>query len=163
MKTATTAMCLCSLAVIAGCRLGGPAPIQAEKDGLTLAVKLPARKFAVGDTFTVRLTAGNATDKDMTITPKTAPPAIVRLWRQVASEWVEIKQYPAASSDPAAPWALPAGKERAFAVKVTVEKDWPMREPLRLTAEIRGRKDPVAGILIQAFPTKKECSRAKVY
>ena len=163
MKAATTVMCLCSLAVIAGCQQNGLPPVQAEKDGLALALKLPARKFAVGDTFTVRLTAANATDKDMTITPKTASLAIVRLWRQVASEWVEIKRYPAASSGTAAPGGLPAGKDRSFTVKVTVEKDWPMREPLRLTAEIRGRKDPVAGILIQAFATKKECDRAKVY
>jgi len=163
MKAATIAMCLCSLAVMAGCQPSGPPPIQVEKDGLALALKLPARKFVVGDTFTVRLTAANATDKDMTMTPKTAPLAVVRLWRQVASEWVQIKQYPAASSDPAAPWTLPAGKDRALAVKVTVERDWPVREPLRLTGEIQGRKDPVAGILIQAFPTKKECSRAKVY
>ena len=55
--------------------------------------------------------------------------------------WEEVKRYPQAETTTMNPWTLEANSHRTFEMQLTVQPDWPTGEPLRMTAELNGRKD----------------------
>ena len=99
----------------------------------------------------------------MTIRADSGALVYVRLWRHTGTAWEEINRFPAAAVMAVREWKLPAGGSHKVVMNVDVTPDWPTGEPLKLTAELNGRSDVRAAALVEAFATKQECDRAKVY
>jgi hypothetical protein len=145
-RPATVAVFLLA-AVVAGCastngsngdRTG---PAAAEKDHLRLELQVSDHELAVGDTFTVHATARNTGAEPIGITARSGALLIVRIWQETPVGWTTVKRYPEAAIMVIQPWTLAPGEQRAFEMKLTVGKDWPTAETLRLSAELNGRND----------------------
>ena len=117
------------------------APLRGAKDGLTIALEMPGRRFTVGQSFNVRLIAHNAGNRTIRIPAGPGAPMKVRIWRHTDMGWDEIKIYPRAAQLTTVPWQLAPGAKRSFPMLLTVEPDWPTHDTLALVAELNGRPD----------------------
>ena len=117
------------------------APPRGAKDGLEIALEVPGRRFTVGQSFNVRLTAHNTGNRTIRIHAGPGAPMKVRIWRRIAMDWDEIKIYPRAAQLTTVPWQLAPGARRDFKMLLTVEPDWPTHDTLALVAELNGRPD----------------------
>jgi len=117
------------------------APPLGAKDGLTIALEVPGRRFTVGQSFNVRLTAHNTGNRTIRIPAGPGAPMKVRIWRRIAMDWDEIKIYPRAAQLTTVPWQLAPGAKRSFPMLLTVEPDWPTHDTLAIVAELNGRPD----------------------
>lgn len=154
----STALVLCLLAVgLAGCpprRLppGGapppPAAASVVSGGLSVGIVVPTRHLAAGDEFEVRLVARNVSGAPIRIKAPSSTPIIVKLWRHTGVGWEEVKRYPRTDMMVMKIWTLAPGRERAFALRLRVEPDWPTGELLRITGELNGRPDAVPGVTL---------------
>lgn len=124
----------------------------AESDNLRLTLDVSERQVAIGDKLTVRLTARNTGSEPIDITARSGALMLVRIWRETPVGWTTVKQYPEAAIMIIRPWTLEAGEQRQFDMALTVDKDWPTAETIRLTAELNGRDDVRAGVKIEVAP-----------
>jgi hypothetical protein len=168
MKTLMTATIVLSLLVLGGCpseQMDQASGLTntATKDGLSVRLELPMRNLYWGQSVTATVVATNTSGRAITVQRPTQAPVLVKVWRHTVAGLEEVKRLPAASVMVAGTWKLEPGASRTFTLELPVERDWPTGEPLRITAELNGRPDVMAGGVIQVFSTQKECQRASVY
>jgi hypothetical protein len=113
----------------------------AQEDNLRLELEVSDHDLTVGDTFTVRATAGNTGREPVDITARSGALLIVRIWQETPVGWTTVKRYPEAAIMIIQTWTLAPGERRPFEMDLTVGKDWPTAETIRLTAELNGRDD----------------------
>jgi hypothetical protein len=126
-------------------------------------MSIQGRYFARGDSVPLRLLARNTSGQDLLIRADSGALVYVRLARHTSMAWEEVKRFPATAVTVARDWKLPAGDTHRFVMNLDVTPDWPTGEPLRLTAELNGRGDVQAAVLIEVFATRQECDRMKAY
>lgn len=161
MRTVTIAILLCGLFFAAGCQRHDEILWRAKADdGLVVTAGVPQRNYVRGDTVTVAVTARNTSGRYLAIPADSGAPVYATLWRRTAVGWEQVKRYPQTAVMVAAPWKLRGGKTYKCALNLPVEPDWPTGEPLKLTVELNGRDDVVAGGLIQVFATRADYDKA---
>ncbi|MFP3936698.1 MAG: hypothetical protein ACLFVW_00060 [Phycisphaerae bacterium] len=158
-KLATLLICvLAGGALLFGCagnngELDDPeVPRVTESDNLRLTLDVSDRQVAVGEKLKVRLTARNTGSEPIKITARSGALMRVRIWQETPIGWTTVKQYPEAAIMVITPWTLEAGRQRQFDMGLTVDKDWPTAETIRLTAELNGRSDVRVGAKIEVAP-----------
>ena len=123
--------------------------------GLELTVELAKRRFTVGETFTVQITARNLTEHSMKFAADSDALHRVRILQKDRMAWRQIRTYPESVMKARRHWVLPAGKTAGFTRRVQVRRDWPVDEPLRLTVELTGRPDVTCAIIVSVAPTRQ--------
>lgn len=139
-----------------------PAPAtRTARVDMALSLELPKRRFTMGEEFKIRLTARNISNRTVRIPVRPGGPIKVRIWRQVALGWDEIRVYPQAHRVTTHPWQLEPGQERSFEMVLTVEPDWPTHDTVAVLAELNGRPDLRARdtIRIAPAPTTAEADK----
>ncbi len=155
--------CLSVVAVLcAGCAAPEPQPVDpgepqmAEADGLQLKLEVSDHEVAVGDKLKVTLTAVNTHDEPINITSRTGALMLVHIWRETWAGWTTVKKYPEAATMAIVPWTLEAGEQREFDMDLTVGRDWPTAETIRLSAKLNGRPDVRPTVEIDVAPRDGE-------
>lgn len=136
--------------------MNGPAPRRqagssVRGEGMEVSVHVPKRQWRTGDTIPVEVTAVNTTDSPIGIVSPSGAPVLVRVMRPVRGSFERVRQYPQSATSNIVNWTLPANGARTYKLRVPVEPDWPVAEPLRLTAELNGypKYSPIVTITVQ--------------
>lgn len=154
--TAPLLTCLLA-AALAGCPpqagsgrpgLSPVASASAVSGGLSVGVVIPARNLAVGDEFQVKVIAENVAGGTIDIKAPSSTPIIVKLWRHTGVGWEEVNRYPRNDMMVMKIWSLAPRGRRTFSLRLRVGRDWPTGELLRITGELNGRPDAVAGVTL---------------
>ena len=161
MKRIAIAFLIIGVVSAAGCR--EPDEIlwrgQAD-DGLVVTAGVPQRNYIRGQTVTVDVAVRNTSGRDMAIQADSGALVYATLWRKTAIGWEQVKRYPQTAVMVAAPWKLASGKTYKCTLNLPVEPDWPTGEPLKLTVELNGRNDVVAGGYVQVFAAQADYDKA---
>lgn len=136
-----------SLGAVAGCPLGRDLPFQQgidqnqTKDGLRVELRVPRRSLVRGETVPVTVVARNLTKNEIVIPAETGALVYVTLWRRTEAGWEQVKRYPETAAQVLSHWRLAPKSSQNFPLNLRVAPDWPTGEPLRMTAELNGRKN----------------------
>ena len=133
---------------------------QAVKDGLGVELRVPRRSLVRGETVPITVTARNLGKKEMVIPATSGALVYVILWRKTAVGWERVKRYPETAVPVASTWRLAPGAAQPFPLNLPIAPDWPVGEPLRLTAELNGRPEVKPGGIIQVYLTCEEAEEA---
>ena len=123
-----------------------------EIDGLAVSLNIPSRLLTMRERFVLTVTAHNRTRQPMQIEAETGAPVYVRIFRHTGLVWEEIKRYPTSTTMIMSFWTLQPGAKRSFMMDMTVEPDWPVGEPLRITVELNGRAEVSPGVVVEVNP-----------
>jgi len=159
----TTLVCLtCGLiALSAGCGMmdrgmEGAATDQAVSrvrgKGMTISVSLPKRDWQIGEAIPVEATAVNNTGSAIDVVSPSGAPILVRVMRPSKGSFEQVRLYPSSATSNIINWTLPAHGSRTYKLMVPVEPDWPVAEPLRLSAELNGYPKYSPGVTITVRP-----------
>ena len=161
-------LCLVAMIVMTSLVVGCQQPVAGvaakdqavTTDGLKTTLTVSDRYVYVGQKLTVTLTAENTGAKAIEINSPSAAKALFTIAEQ-GGPWRTRR--PTMAAAVMTPWTLPAGESRTFQEVFTVAKDWPMATPLRLTGRINGRENATTEVSIEAYETKSQCDRKRVY
>jgi hypothetical protein len=111
------------------------------------------RQFArAGQDLHITLTARNTGLHTMEISARNSAPMLVTLWRYDSLKgWQRIAEYPQAAAFQLSPWKLSPFGQRTFEMTVPVDDTWPTNESIRLSAELNGRPDARAYVLVKVL------------
>lgn len=143
------------VAVLVGCQrqeIDTKPTNTVEIDGLAVSLDIPHQFLVVGEQFELTVTAHNMTRRPMRIDAETGALVYVRIFRHTGLVWEEVKRYPATAAMIMSPWTLQRTTRRDFVMQMTVEPDWPVGEPLRITAELDGRPDVSPEVIVEVGP-----------
>ena len=129
-------------------------------DGLVVTAGVPQRNYVRGDTIAVNVDVRNVGDSDIAIPADSGALVYATLWRRTTIGFEQVNRYPQTAVMVAAPWKLRGGKNYKCTLNLPVEPDWPTGEPLKLTVELNGRNDVVAGGYVQVFATQTDYDKA---
>lgn len=113
----------------------------ASQDGVYLVLDLPKTQFVPGESFTATVLIENQSDHMLQIEASSSALCKLHLMRPYITQWDTFKTYPEAAAMVITPWTLRPGERRTFAMPLTVEKDWPTYELIRMQAQINGLDD----------------------
>ncbi len=147
----TTMMLTAVMVVLCGCerpeiQLRKASTFKTSK--LAVTVDLPSLSYDRGDKMDVRVIVSNLTKKKMEVVSATRAVCKVKIWRQYVGEWDLVKTYPTSMILSPKVWQLDGGETRIFRMVVPVERDWPVGEELRVTAEMDGLDHGECGVVI---------------
>ncbi len=151
------ALIAAAVTVGAGCPAPGPTPLggQATSGDLLATIDVDTRIVRPGDTVNVTLTVRNTGGEPMVIEAPTSAPIIVAVWRyDLRFGWRRVREYPETALYRLTTWTLtPGGEgERTYEMPLTVEKDWPVLNRAKITAELNGRPGARPFVLIDVLP-----------
>ena len=151
LASVLAALCFAGCAPSASKTAGIVYSSTAAGDGLTVTLTLPRTVFVVGDRVTATITATNTTRRPIDIPADTGALVYVRIFRYMPVGWEEVKRYPQTATMVMSPWKLPPKAQRTFNLNLTVEPDWPAKEPLRMTAELNGRPKVTPVLIVRVL------------
>lgn len=129
-------------------------------DGLVVTASIPRRSYVRGDTVDIHIDVRNTSGRAIAIPADSGALVYATLWRRTTIGFEQVKRYPQTAVMVAAPWNLRSGKSYKCTLRLPVEPDWPTSEPLKLTVELNGRDDVVAGGYVQVFATQADYDKA---
>jgi len=165
MKISTVLLVPVVLLVVGGCAWFEPPEPPAKPaeihttttDGIELTVELPRRYFTAGQTINVRITARNVSTKAIEFESPSNALHRVTIWRRSSAGWRWVNSYPQAVMKVKRSWRLLPGQTVKYNQIVPVDRDWPVGELLRLTAELIGGPEARCSMMIAVeSPTKTE-------
>jgi hypothetical protein len=171
MKTAALTVSVVLLGLAMGCKPGQIKPSAATqpvrfnqtKEGLSLDLMVPQRNLVRGDKVEMTVVAKNVSDKPATVTANSGAPVFIRIYRKAGNAWEQVAQYPQTAAMVKHTWTLAPQEVRKFPMTIPVSPEWPVNEPLQITAELNGRPDLCPTGIIRVFLTRAQCNRASVY
>ncbi len=120
-----------------------PAPnrdtVSSEQFEVTMTVG--DQTVLAGEDIKVVLSITNKTEQPVEITANTGALTYVRVWRDTAVGWEQLRRYPQVTTMMMQPWTLGPGKTRTNVMRIPVEPNWPVAEPVRITGEWNGAAD----------------------
>ncbi|MDY7010005.1 MAG: hypothetical protein SVV80_04550 [Planctomycetota bacterium] len=161
MRRITIAFLVVGLVSAVGCQRSGEIIWRAQADdGLVVTAGVPQRNYVRGDTVDIDVKVSNTSIRDIPIPADSGALVYATLWRRTTIGFEQVKRYPQTAVMVAAPWKLASGKKYKCTLNLPVEPDWPTSEPLKLTVELNGRDDVVAGGYVQIFATQADYDEA---
>jgi len=161
MRALLVCLACAMVALAAGCTAdqditaGGPTSqvvSQVQGKNMTISVSLPKRDWQVGETIPVTVTAVNTTDRAVSVVSPSGAPVLVRVMRASKGSFEQVRLYPGSATSNVVNWTLPARGSRTYKLMVPVEPDWPMVEPLRLSAELNGTPQHSPAVTVTVLP-----------
>ena len=154
MRTAPRlALSLLAAAWLAGCEKPAqfaPLPTianSATADGLMLALGLPKRSLAIGETTQATVIVRNLTKEPITIPANSSAPYFLRVYRTTPVGWEVTKQYPQSALMVMSAWKIEPKSEKRFTANLPVEPDWPTGS-VRIQVELNGRPGLRPGLTV---------------
>ena len=127
---------------------------SAEKNGLTVSLRLPKSRYTPGEDIPVTILATNRSRDGIRFRSSTSAPFQIALERSTPLGWDPMKIYPETSAMVLSEWTLAPGEQRTIETKLLVERDWPTYEDLRLRVTLPGRDDVTPAVHIEIAPEK---------
>ena len=154
MRTAPRlALSLLAVAALAGCEKPAQfAPLpsisnSATADGLMVALALPKRTFAIGETTQATVIVRNLTKNPIEIPANSSAPYFLRVYRMTTVGWEVVKQYPQSALMVMSPWTIAPQSEKRYTPNLPVEPDWPTGS-VRVDVELNGRPGIRPGLTV---------------
>jgi len=161
MKTPLVCLAVGLIALSAGCDdmksrgLASPGPQavnRVEGKGMTISIRLPKRDWRIGETVPVEVTAVNTTASAIDVVSPSGAPVLVRVLRPSKGSFEQVRVYPSSATSNIINWTLPARGKRTYKLMAPVEPDWPVAEPLRISAELNGYPQHSPSVTITVRP-----------
>ena len=74
------------------------------------------------------------------------------MWRPAGQSWDRFKRLPETAGARLVTWRLEPGEVKTFKLLVVITPDWPTAETMRLTAQLNGRTDLRAEVVLRVQP-----------
>ncbi|MCD4699075.1 MAG: hypothetical protein K8R91_00680 [Phycisphaerae bacterium] len=157
MRRIAIAFLVVGLLSAVGCQRPDEITWRAQADdGLVVTADVPRHNYVRGDTVDINVKVCNTSGRDIAIPADSGALVYATLWRRTTIGFEQVKRYPQTAVMVAAPWILSGRKTYKCTLNLPVEPDWPTSEPLKLTVELNGRDDVVAGGYVQVFATQAD-------
>ncbi|MDP6636135.1 MAG: hypothetical protein QGG42_14640 [Phycisphaerae bacterium] len=117
---------------------------------LALTIELPKRRFAAGEDISLRIIAHNTGKQAIAFESSTSALYKVTLYRMTSSGWRWVNQYPQSVMSVRKTWKLQPGQSVKYSQIITVGRDWPMDEALKMVVELVGAPDLKCPMIISA-------------
>ncbi len=157
MKAASAIAVLAMVTILAGCADQGPGMTfrPGAKDGLALTLSISKATPCLGERVQAVVTAANTSKKPIEFSADTTAPVLLDVWRPVGQSWELFNRLPGAARTRLTTWRLEPGQVKVFHLTMDITPDWPTAETMRVTAQLNGRTDLTAEVVLRVQPRRQ--------
>ena len=153
MKAASAITVLATMVILSGCAQGPAMKFHpGAKDGLALTLSVSQATPRIGEKVEAVVMAANTSGKPIEISADTTAPVYLDVWRPAGQSWDRFKRLPETAGARLVAWRLEPGEVKTFKLLVVITPDWPTAETMRLTAQLNGRTDLRAEVVLRVQP-----------